>query len=251
MNPWSVITAAAAAAALALLLRRSNPPELPAGMLELLPRAPVGGDPDAAWMPSADPTADTMPDQLPSLVEAAGITLQEAASDARQAVAAAVGLAAPEPPPDQAERNLRAFLDMIATAEGTAGPNGYRTLFGGALFDGYADHPRQFATFTDRAGRTQRTSAAGRYQFLSRTWDELQRALDLPDFSPASQDSAAIELIRRRGALADVKAGRVADAVAKVAPIWASLPGAGYAQPERQLSTLVAAFEAAGGNLGA
>ncbi len=40
----------------------------------------------------------------------------------------------PDPlPPDEAGRNVRAFLDMIAWAEGTNGPEGYRTLFGGDL----------------------------------------------------------------------------------------------------------------------
>lgn len=152
--------------------------------------------------------------------------------------------------PDQiAAANEAAFLDMIAYAEGTAGPDGYRTMFGGGLFDSYADHPRVLHSFTDKIGRQLKTSAAGRYQFLARTWDELQRKLDLPDFGPASQDSAALELIRQRGALADVRAGRVAEAVAKVAPIWASLPGAGYHQPERKLTQLLAAYQASGGNI--
>lgn len=35
---------------------------------------------------------------------------------------------------DLALRNLRAFLLMIQYAEGTIGPNAYRTLFGGSLF---------------------------------------------------------------------------------------------------------------------
>ena len=87
------------------------------------------------------------------------------------------------------------------------------------------------------------------YQFLSRTWDALARKLNLPDFDPASQDAAALELIRERGALKDVRAGRVAAAVAKCAPVWASLPGVGYSQPERKLSVLLASHTSAGGNL--
>ena len=63
------------------------------------------------------------------------------------------------------------------------------------------------------------------------------------------QDAAALELIRRRGALKDVDAGRISAAIAKCAPIWASMPGAGYAQPERKLNTLLASYSAAGGNL--
>lgn len=145
--------------------------------------------------------------------------------------------------------NLRAFLDMIAFAEGTSGPEGYRTMFGGGLMDSFVDHPRKFFSFTNSKGQTLSTSAAGRYQFLSRTWDELKAKLKLVDFGPASQDAAAIELIRQRGALNDVKAGRVVQAVAKVRSIWASLPGAGYSQPEKSITSLIAAYQSAGGNV--
>lgn len=145
---------------------------------------------------------------------------------------------------EQADQNIRAFLDMIAFAEGTSGANGYRTLFGGRLFDSYADHPRVFVPF-----RNTTSSAAGRYQFLAKTWDTLARRLGLTDFSPENQDAAAIELIRERGALNDVKAGRVEVAVGKVRKIWASLPGAGYNQPEKNITALVRAYSRAGGQL--
>ena len=59
------------------------------------------------------------------------------------------------------ETNTAAFLKMLRRSEGTAGPNGYRTLFGGALFDGWADHPRVTKQFKDKAGRVLWTSAAG------------------------------------------------------------------------------------------
>lgn len=145
---------------------------------------------------------------------------------------------------DQAAANVRAFLDMIAYAEGTSGSNGYRMLFGGRLFDSYADHPRVYVPF-----RNTTSSAAGRYQMLARTWDTLAARLGLLDFSPESQDAAAIELIRERGALNDVRAGRVDAAVFKVRKIWASLPGAGYNQPERNINTLASVFIRAGGQL--
>jgi len=144
----------------------------------------------------------------------------------------------------QAQANVRAFLDMIAFAEGTSGPNGYRTLFGGQLFDSYAAHPRIYVPF-----RNTTSSAAGRYQMLARTWDTLAARLGLPDFSPESQDAAAVELIRERGALNDVRAGRFELAVSKVRKIWASLPGAGYNQPEKNINTLAAAYMRAGGTM--
>ncbi|MBY4945079.1 glycoside hydrolase family 104 protein [Cupriavidus respiraculi] len=135
---------------------------------------------------------------------------------------------------------------MIRTAEGTAGADGYRTQFGGGLFSSLADHPRQVVTRMSN-GRPIASSAAGAYQFLRATWDGLAARLGLPDFSPASQDAAALQLIADAGALADVDAGRFALAVRKVRKIWASLPGAGYGQPEVALERLQAAYQAAGG----
>ena len=38
--------------------------------------------------------------------------------------------------------NLSAFLTLIRTGEGTLGIDGYRTLYGGDLFDAFYDHPR-------------------------------------------------------------------------------------------------------------
>ena len=143
---------------------------------------------------------------------------------------------------DMAQKNRDAFLAMIRYSEGA----NYNTLFGGGTFSGYADHPRQYITKTVN-GRPLTSSAAGAYQFLARTWDPLRARLGLPDFSPASQDAAAIELIREWGALPDVDAGRFAIAVQKVRKVWASLPGAGYGQPERALASLQQVYENAGG----
>jgi muramidase (phage lysozyme) len=167
----------------------------------------------------------------------------------------------PHDDPMQAEANLAAFLRTIRIAEGTAGPNGYRTLFGGSLFTGYGDHPRIAKQFTDKAGRTLWTSAAGAFQFMAisglpngsstrvNTWDRIAQKLSLPDFTPESQDLAAIELVREAGALHDVRAGRFADAIHKCRGTWASLPGAGYSQPEKSLASLEAAFINSGGTI--
>lgn len=140
------------------------------------------------------------------------------------------------------DQNLQAFLRMIRHCEGTVGANGYRTLFGGGTFASFADHPRQTVELSG-----YKTTAAGAYQFLSRTWDEVRAALSLPDFSPASQDIAAAYLIRRRGALGDVYAGRLADAVRKCGKEWASLPGSPYGQPVKTMSEVQRVYVAAGG----
>jgi len=142
--------------------------------------------------------------------------------------------------------NVYAFLGMLRVSEGTAGPNGYRTLVGGKLFDSFADHPRIVVSLPNLGIKS---SAAGAFQMLARTWDGVRAKLGLPDFSPASQDAAAIELIRQRGALADVRAGNFARAVEKCKKEWASLPGAGYGQRENSLARLQTAYLNAGGVL--
>lgn len=198
--------------------------------------AASAGEGGNAW-DDAEPIPTDDQSQLPTTFEAITVSLSPSTY-----TPAAVSV-------DQAQANRRAFLDMLAYSEGTNGPDGYRTMFGGQLAPDLADHPHVFFDFVDKAGRRLSTSAAGRYQFLWRTWDALRNQLSLPDFGPESQDSAALELVRQRGALNDVDAGRFADAVRKCAPIWASLPGAGYDQPERKLSQLVAAYTAAGGSM--
>ena len=131
---------------------------------------------------------------------------------------------------------VRAFLDLIARAEGTygKGDNGYNILYGFGTFSSYAQHPN----IAVRSGGITST-AAGRYQILKKTWDSVKTALGLPDFSPHSQDLAAIELIRRRGALNDVLTGNAQAAIQKVNNEWASFPGSPYGQGTRSLSTML------------
>lgn len=144
---------------------------------------------------------------------------------------------------------MAAFLACIRACEGTAGPDGYRTLFGGGLFDDFSDHPRQRFVFRQTDGKENVTTAAGAYQFLVRTWDRLADKLGLPDFSPASQDAAAVELIAEARALEDVRAGRFEAAIGKVNRIWASLPGAPYPQPTKSMMFAAHAYAMAGGRV--
>jgi muramidase (phage lysozyme) len=128
--------------------------------------------------------------------------------------------------PDQAEdsirrdRRVKAFLDTIAEAEGT-GPDGYHIQYTGTKFASFSDHPREMRCGR-RYGKKLCSDAAGRYQFLSTTWDRFAKKFGVKDFSPQNQDLMAIELIRERGALGDVEAGRLEPAVRKLAYIWPS-----------------------------
>ncbi|MBP3063643.1 Muramidase (phage lambda lysozyme) [Ectopseudomonas chengduensis] len=148
--------------------------------------------------------------------------------------------------------NVLAFLDMLAWSEGTDHPRqhtrdqGYDVIVGGALFEGYADHPRKLVPLP-RLGI--KSTAAGRYQLLSRYYDAYKQTLGLRDFSPLSQDLIALQQIRERRALPDIQAGRIPEAIEKCRNIWASLPGAGYGQHEHKLESLIAHYLAAGGVL--
>lgn len=128
--------------------------------------------------------------------------------------------------------NVQAFLNAIAESEGTT-KYGYATAFGGGKLPSLADHPRKMVGFRETAGRTNKTSAAGRYQFLGRTWDEMASKLNLTDFGPVSQDLAAIALLDRAGALQDVLNGNLQQAAKKSGSTWASLPSSPYAQPKK------------------
>lgn len=130
--------------------------------------------------------------------------------------------------------NVRQFLDLIAHTEGTEG-NGYRTAFGGGRLSSLSDHPRYSKTFKQKNGKTNKTSAAGRYQFLRGTWDGLARQYGLKDFGPQSQDIAAVALLAQNGALGRILKGDMQGAVRKAGPTWASLPTApaSYSQPTK------------------
>lgn len=131
--------------------------------------------------------------------------------------------------------NVRQYLEVLSKAEGTASyaNSGYNTMFGGDQFYDSSDHPRQLKDFTQTDGTKNKTSAAGRYQFTSSSWDDAAKALNLTDFSPRSQDLAALFLIQRAGQLENVTNGNFADATNGLGGVWASLPSSNYAQPKR------------------
>lgn len=158
-----------------------------------------------------------------------------------------------------AQANERAFLGALRVGEGTSASNGYSILFGGATFGSFADHPALLGWGGGRLsdamcagagfGQGCVSTAAGAFQINKPTWLRVSRKLGLTDFSPDSQDAAALELISEKGALADVRAGRVEIAANKVRKVWASLPGAGYGQGEVRMAAFVNNYANAGGTV--
>lgn len=155
----------------------------------------------------------------------------------------------------RADPNVKKILRVIGQAEGTVNDkyaDPYRVGFGGRSIDSLDAHPNVLVPFTQTDGKANKSSAAGAYMFLKPTWDEEAKELGLKDFSPRSQDLAAINRLRKRGALDDVLNGRMDAAVAKLGNEWASLPSSPYAQPKRSqgfieqaLNAVIPAAEAA------
>lgn len=145
----------------------------------------------------------------------------------------------------------KAFLDMLAWSEGTdkkrqpTNNRGYDVIVGGSLFTDYSDHPRKLVTLNPKL----KSTAAGRYQLLSRWWDAYRKQLGLKDFSPASQDAVALQQIKERRALELIDSGDIRQAIDRCSNIWASLPGAGYGQFEHKADNLIAKFKEAGGTV--
>ncbi len=131
--------------------------------------------------------------------------------------------------------NMRAFLDVIAFAEGTN--DSYNYIFSFVTFSSFLDHPRRLI-----CGGGYCSDAAGRYQIKSTTWDDVRRELRLYDFSPLSQDLAAVQLIKWRGGYDDVERidgpNSFSNALYTVRYEWASLPHSPYGQPIKSVGQL-------------
>jgi len=152
-----------------------------------------------------------------------------------------------------AEQNISAFLAMIRAAEGTDpnpyGMDPYTITYGYQhVIQSFADHPTNLGEWGPVSGPSGPTSAAGAYQIVQTTWNSviLSRLGDI-GFSPGAQDRAAQELLRVRGALADVRAGRFTQAINKLGKEWASLPSATVNQPRITLDKASQIYADAGG----
>ena len=117
---------------------------------------------------------------------------------------------------NNADSNLTAFLAVIRKIESS---DDYTALSGGAQWaGGLADHPVNLGWDWRKAGAP--SSAAGAYQIVIGTWNEMKQRAQLPDFSPVSQDAAAIGLITKRGAMPSVQSGNFDFAARKLVGEW-------------------------------
>lgn len=134
--------------------------------------------------------------------------------------------------------NARRWLDTISFAEGTWGSSAprYDITYGYEPIKDLSRHPDRVVH-----GGKYSSAAAGAYQFMPGTWQRVQNKLRLPDFGPASQDLAALELIRQRGVNPD-RDPITRENIAKLSEEWASLPTlegrSAYGQPVKSFEQL-------------
>ena len=145
---------------------------------------------------------------------------------------------------------VRAMLDVIVYAEGTGDDYGkiangivkkspyYPELIGqkNVKITNFSRHPEISVDYGPKW-----TTAAGRYQFLYKTWKDVGG--DNYDFSPRSQDIIAVKLMKRRKMIEPILKGNITEAINRGAPEWASFPmenGKSYHnQPVKKIEELL------------
>lgn len=129
------------------------------------------------------------------------------------------------------DKRIRAMLDVIVYAEGTGNDYGkiangvvkkspyYPELIGqrNVRITNFSRHPEISVDYGP-----DWTTAAGRYQFLYKTWKDAGG--DSYDFSPRSQDIIAVKLMLRRKMIEPLLKGNIRTAIHRGSPEWASLP---------------------------
>lgn len=149
-------------------------------------------------------------------------------------------------------RAVAAFLYMIRASEhifprDVENDAAYNIFYGGARFNDLSDHPVNTGEMKPiklpdamcrAVGRLPGcvTTAAGAYQIIRPTWNRVRDKLGLPDFSPESQDRAAVELLEEAGVMELLGLDDIEGAIAKAAPVWASLPGSTAQQNPKKLA---------------
>ena len=152
---------------------------------------------------------------------------------------------------NQGAVNLAAFLKMIRVIE--TGDK-YNAIVGGGTFDNYNEHPW---VLNPNLPLIMNSNASGAYQFIARiprlpnspnTWQAARDAAGVRDFSPRSQDAAATQLLKWRGAYADVIAGRFNAAIAKLPQEWESLAKIFQGNYPYTLADIQGIYKTAGGS---
>jgi len=154
----------------------------------------------------------------------------------------------------------QALLKTIRFAEGTAGPQGYSTFFGGSQYGGdltelTVAEVEELVTkflaegrgkFTDSTGKEDQSAAVGAYQFIDITG--LAKSVKMSTnrkFDEAFQDELALRLAARNGVSPEIlkKEGLSDNVIKRLSPTWASFPGNDYNQPTKRKGDLKNVFQ--------
>lgn len=114
---------------------------------------------------------------------------------------------------------VQRFLDYINMYEGSPQPN---QMVGYRRFDDLSQHPNKRVKFNERGDKS---TAAGAYQLINRTWQDQAKKQGLTDFSLENQKRAAVGVLKETGALDALMKGDVEKAKQRAARAWASIPG--------------------------
>lgn len=114
---------------------------------------------------------------------------------------------------------VQRFLEYINMYEGSPKENqtvGYHS------FDDLSKHPNKRVRFNKRGDKS---TAAGAYQLINRTWQDQAKKQGLEDFSLDNQKRAAVGVLKETGALDALMNGDIDKAKQRAARAWASIPG--------------------------
>ncbi|MCG8332307.1 MAG: glycoside hydrolase family 104 protein [Chitinophagales bacterium] len=158
--------------------------------------------------------------------------------------------------------NLDAFLKTIQFAEGTFyQPNPYAVTYAyDHMIQNFSDHP---AITGEWLGKTLpnsfclnvglpvgcKSTAAGAYQIIKPTWQNIKNVFPILQFDNYGQDEAVVYLIKQKSAYQDILNGNLEYAISKCNTIWASLPGSPYGQPTKSMDQLIDFYLSKGGTL--
>lgn len=122
---------------------------------------------------------------------------------------------------------------LLETIAGPESAGAYDVIYGGSKFNDFSDHPRIPVLIESGPNKGKYSSAAGKYQFIGSTYDDIAGRYDIPDFSPQSQDTAAWILAQEeyardnkgRSLQADLASGDVSRVPGSLKNQWTSMPG--------------------------
>ena len=146
--------------------------------------------------------------------------------------------------------NIKAFISAIAAAEG----GDYNLKFGGVK--GKKNDKWQFSDYKTHPGTGSdgKTTAAGMYQINKSTWKEMGDRMGLSDFSPATQDLLAVEILRSIHVIDCIVEGDINTALKAASRRWAALPqgpneGGRYDQSYMDYDEFITTYKRRGGSV--